>query len=329
MNKLLLAVSLLFPCSSVFAGPACGGVKQLFFSPDNRYFAALWGDSGNIISFGTYKDRKFHRSVNLRSPCLYAISPDSKRVAASLQLENKLLMLSLNGEMLQVIEAGSVLAVSKKFNYVATSGSELDDRILTVHSFSGGRLSPVFKLSGMADIGLVEFSPDERFLAYEYSRAANNGRFYVQFMNVIDLKTGRSAAQFSAPDGGNSQITALYFSPDSKMLVYGSEIGTVRLLSAKDWKTVRTIKGSGPAAAAIRISNSGAQMAVMYWAGTREINIYSMPGFKLIHSEGYGPGLSDIEFSHDSKELGVLFSNGKLNFLNLGRLAAKTVDGER
>lgn len=322
MRSLILLIFVSVSCPSAYAGYVCGG-GALLFSPDSKYFVAGWGASGITISFGLYKDRKYFKSINLPSPCLYAVSPDSKRVAAGVPGENKLLMLSSKGEVLQELEAGAVTNISRKFRYLVTAKAEdQGNTVFTVSDFSGGSYKPRYVLSDMSDKGWSDFSPDERYFAYYYGKLARNGDISASFINVMDLKTGKSAANLSFPSDNRSPIRSLRFSPDGKMLAYGSSQGEVRVVSCPGWKPVKIIKDRGYGGVeAIRISRNGAYMAVLY--ANEGLKVYSIPGFEAVTSKRYGSTVLDVEFSPDSGALGVLFVDGRLNFLGLGGTKGK------
>jgi len=316
MNKRILFSLMMFSGQSAFAGYICGG--GLLFSPDNKYFVAGWGASESTISFGLYKDKKYFKSVTLPSPCLYAVSPDSRRVAAGVPGENKLLMLSLKGEILQELEVGAVTNISRRFRYLATVKAEgQGNTVLTVSDFSEGGYKPRYVLSDMSDKGWSDFSPDERYFAYYYGKLARDGNIAAGFINVIDLKTGKSAANLSFPGDSRSPIRALRFSPDGKMLAYGSSQGEVRVISCPGWKPVKIIKDRGYGGVeAIRIAGNGAYMAVLY--ANEGLKVYSVPGFEAVSTKKYESTVLDLGFSADSGTLGVLFVDGRLNFVRLG-----------
>jgi len=316
------AVLALF-CAAFFSAPApaCAGhlctAAGLFFSPDGGYFVSGWGETPQTISFGTVKDKKFHKSISLpRGQCLFGLSPDGKTLAASYGTGQELLKLSMRGEILSntAVPQGGLTSVSPGFRYAATTellanGSD----VYRIYRLSGGQFSPLYVLADQSEKGWAIFSPGDKYLAYYFGRLNKEGRVAGSFVNMLELKTGKSAVSFQFKKDPLSPISALAFSPDGKLFAYGSVSGETRVVAVPGWAPVKTLRDRGHTVRSIYFST--AHMAVLYGSGT--VKVYRLPGFETVYAKDYEKIPHAINFTANGKELGVLFLNGRASFVPL------------
>jgi WD40 repeat protein len=320
MKKAVLCAALLLTSVPAYANLICSG-SDLLFSPDNRYFAAGWGIYPTTLSLGTVKDRKYFKSVNLPDgQCLFRISPDSKRLAASPAAGTELLFLSMRGEVLGrlPITGGGLNNISRSFRYAAViQETPKGNSVFTISRLSGDGFTPQYTLDDMSQKGWSEFSPDDRYFAYYYGRLGRDGQVSGNFINVLDLKSGKSSANLYFKDDFLSEIRAMRFSADGKLFAFGSVEGETRVVSVPGGKLVKAIKDRGHGVQYIRFSRE--YMAVI--SGDGEVKVYSLPGFQRVYFKKYDIPVHAAEFTADGAVLGVLFESGMLNFTDLGASA--------
>ena len=312
----LLCATLLFAPSPAGAGFLCDG-GGLLFSRNGRYFAAGWGGQIQTISFGTFNDKKFYKSISMpRGQCLFGLSPDGKTLAASYGTGQELLRLSMGGEILSntAVPQGALTSVSPSFRYAATTETLANGSdVYRIYRLSGGQFSPLYVLADQSEKGWGLFSPGDKYLAYHFSRLNKDGRVAGSFVNMLELKTGKSAVSFQFKEDPLSQISALAFSPDGKLFAYGSVSGETRVVAVPGWAPAKTLRDRGHTVRSIYFST--AHMAVLYGSGT--VKVYRLPGFETVYAKDYEKSPHAINFTANGKELGVLFLNGRVSFVPL------------
>lgn len=323
---LALILTVLFSAASpAGASFLCNGAG-LLFSRNGRYFVSGWGDQVQTISFGTFKDKKFHRSVPMpQGQCLFGISPDGKSLAASYAGGQELLLFSMGGEILKntAVPQGGLTSVSPTFRYAATT-DPLDNGadVYRIYRLSGGQFSPLYVLDDHSEKGWGVFSPGDRYFAYYFGKLDRQGRVAGSFVNLLELNTGKSAVSFHFKEDPLTPIPALAFSPDGKLFAYGSVSGETRVVALPSLTLVKAIQDRGHTVRYIYFSAS--YMAVLYGSGT--VKVYRLPGFETVYSKAYEKIPHALNFTADGTALGVLFSDGRVSFVSLAGSKPATPD---
>src|SRR5260370_673975 len=131
------------------------------------------------------------------------------------------------------------------------------------------------------------------------------------YLKLSDTQTGKEIRQIDASKGG---VTSVAFSPDGKMLAYGTG-NTIHLREADGGKEIRTIENKNPIAGLAFASDSKTLAAK---GRDQVIRLYETDTGKSIHELGQATGpagnqavfrllgfglpeVRDFAFSHDNK----------------------------
>jgi WD40 repeat protein len=220
----------------------CYGIE---FSSDSRLLAIASQDktvriievaSGHLVA------RIEHGDSVLSSDL--AFSPDGQFLATNTRKDPTRLFQAVSGHEIVRIEQDSrslaKFAFSPDGRSLAASGKDNVMLLLsteTGHEFAriehGGRI-----------ITRIVFSPDSRFLTTTSSVPSENLTTTSKdsIVRIIEAASGRNIAQFKY-DG---EVSAIAFSPDSRLLGTGSTDGAVRLIEPASGREIARIEHGGP-----------------------------------------------------------------------------------
>jgi len=151
-------------------------------------------------------------------------------------------------------------------------------------------------------VSCIAFSPDRTLLA--------SGGYFDNAVKLWEVETGRELRALSGHSSGGvvfTGVTAIAFSPDSKLLAAGSADGSVSLWDVQTGNELRFISGAsgslGSMAGALRIefSPNGRMLAAQQFSG---IQVWDVASGQQIHS--LTMETSGFTFTSDSQQLALL-----------------------
>jgi WD40 repeat protein len=209
-----------------------GSPKGIAISPNGRTLAVTQMD-GRVWLVDTRTLRVVRRARVLDGAALAAdFSPDGRTLAVSGE-----------GGAVMLVDAATlkrrrVLEGLDRSGFSQAVAFSPDGRLLAAGVFVGGtpdgsgfvrmwdaRSARLTRLRMRIPAVSLAFSPDGRLLA---------GGGLAEKTEVRDTRSGRRVARIDAGD----QVRSVEFSPDGKQLAIGHYGGSVRLVSARDWKPI-------------------------------------------------------------------------------------------
>jgi WD40 repeat protein len=330
-------------------------VSYLAFTPDGK--AVLTASQDGIIRlWDRHSGKEIRRfqappqklqPINLRVPLAYGYGGTVAGVAMS--QDGKLLATVLGNSAVQLwdVETGKDIGQLKgPPNGVATvhfapDGKSLAtrglDRATTVLEIETGK--QLAQIKDKQPQGAIRFVAGGQVSGSEGLAFSHDGRtiataemeFGMQkttiTLKLSDAQTGKEIRQIDASQGG---VNSVAFSPDGKMLAYGSG-NTIHIRDGEGGKEIRTIENKNPIAGLAFASDSKTLAAK---GRDQVIRLYEMDTGKSVHELGQATGpaagnqvfrllgfglpeVRDFAFSHDNKVIGA-GSGQTVRFWNVG-----------
>lgn len=157
----------------------------------------------------------------------------------------------------------------------------------------------------------LSFHPSKDIVAF--SRSANV--FYPpnNTVNVWDLQTMEELAVLGGHEG---QITALKYSPDGEILVFGDSTGTIFVWDADNYQQIAQVDTHGGLLIKdIAFNSDSTLFASVGYDGA--INLWDDSNFELIKSDLQEEKRANtVSFANDSKMLAIGYSDGTVRILD-------------
>ncbi|NEQ07148.1 MAG: WD40 repeat domain-containing protein, partial [Moorea sp. SIO4E2] len=255
-----------------------------------------------------------------------SFSPDGKTIATASR-DSKVRLWSKDGKKIQTLQGHKAGVFSVSFSpdsQTIVSGSW--DQAVKLWSFKGTEPQRFKKLR--AAIRSVNFSPDGLMIAAGsddntiklWSREnLCNGELKPANLKPANLKPAVGSDHNinflpfcltpTILKGHDDVIWSVSFSPDSQMLVSGSEDETVKLWS-RDGKEIRTLKGHQGKVFSVSFSPDGKMIASA--SGDKTVKLWNLKGQEIETLIGHNDGVFSLSFSPDGKILASSDSNGNV-----------------
>jgi WD40 repeat protein len=330
-------------------------VSYLAFTPDGKAVLTasqdgiirLWErDSGKEIRRFQAPPQKL-QPMNLRPPLVYGYGGTVAGVAMS--QDGKLLATVLGNSAVQLwdVETGKEIRQLKgPSNGVATVHFAPDGKSLATRGFD--RTTSVLETQSGKQLAQVKSKQTDAAIRF-IARGGTTGSEGLAFshdgktiataemefgmqkttitLKLSDAQTAKEIRQIDASQGG---VTSVAFSPDGKILAYGSG-NSIHLREADGGKEIRTIENKNPIAGLAFASDSKTLAAK---GRDQLIRLYEMDTGKSVHEFGQATGpaagnqvfrllgfglpeVRDFAFSHDNKVVAA-GSGQTVRFWNVG-----------
>lgn len=208
--------------------------------------------------------------------------------------DGKIIVWSLPAEkMIHTFDAAPVvrsLAAAPGGKVVASAG---DNAVVQLWDLTTGK--PGLKLEGATDWLLaVAFSPDGKQIA----AGGHDGKVY-----IWDVASGKKTVDFAAlapvaqgtPPPPANVVSALAFSPDSKLLAVGGHDAGIHLFQAADGKYVRSLIGHGSTVTGLAFHPTGTVLASA--SKDRTVRLWNPATGQLIKAlEGHNAWVQGVVF---------------------------------